>query len=54
MYKKAKCRICGFVYDPAKGDPSHGVERGTEFDDINSEWRCPLCGAEKDKFIKES
>ncbi|MDD3249050.1 MAG: rubredoxin [Smithellaceae bacterium] len=44
------CSICGYVYDPAEGDPENGVEPGTRFEDIPDSWTCPLCGAEKKMF----
>lgn len=25
--KKYKCSVCGYVYDPAQGDPDNGVAR---------------------------
>ncbi|HOO97778.1 MAG TPA: rubredoxin [Caldisericia bacterium] len=48
--KKYVCNICGYVYDPAIGDPDNGVKPGTAFDDIPEDWVCPLCGATKDDF----
>jgi rubredoxin len=49
---KYTCSICGYVYDPAKGDSKNGVKAGTKFQDIPSTWVCPLCGASKDMFEK--
>jgi hemerythrin-like domain-containing protein/rubredoxin len=46
------CNVCDFVYDPAKGDPDHGIAPGTHFDDIPDDWTCPLCGASKSSFRK--
>lgn len=43
---------CGYVYDPAEGDPDHGVPAGTDFKDLPEEWVCPLCDAEKEYFEK--
>jgi rubredoxin/flavin reductase (DIM6/NTAB) family NADH-FMN oxidoreductase RutF len=48
--KKYKCIVCGYIYDPAVGDPSNGVEPGTSFDDLPDDWTCPECGAGKDQF----
>jgi len=45
-----KCTICGYVYDPKEGDPASGVAEGTSFEDIQDEWKCPLCNAGKDEF----
>ncbi len=44
------CSVCGYVYDPAKGDPEHGVPPGTAFKDLPADWKCPVCGAPKEKF----
>jgi flavin reductase (DIM6/NTAB) family NADH-FMN oxidoreductase RutF/rubredoxin len=48
--KKYKCLICGYIYDPAIGDPDNGVEAGTAFEDLPDDWVCPECGATKDNF----
>jgi rubredoxin len=47
------CQICGYVYDPEKGDPDSGVDPGTQFEDLPDDWVCPVCGAGKDDFEKE-
>lgn len=44
------CEPCGFVYDPAEGDPDSGIEPGTPFEDIPDDWMCPICGATKSDF----
>jgi len=49
MYK-FKCLICGYVYDPEEGDPENGIRKGTSFEDIDEDWKCPLCGADKEVF----
>lgn len=48
--KKYECDLCGYVYDPAEGDPDNGVAPGTAFEDIPEDWVCPLCGAGKEIF----
>jgi len=50
--EKWRCMVCGYVYDPAQGDPANGVELGTTFDDLPADWVCPECGAPKDQFEK--
>ncbi len=49
---KYKCSVCGYVYDPEKGDPDGGVKNGTPFGAIPDGWVCPVCGAAKDMFEK--
>lgn len=56
VYKTASgkyvCSICGYVYDPAVGDPDHGIAPGTAFEDLPEDWHCPRCRQGKDKFNK--
>jgi rubredoxin len=44
------CEACGFIYDPAEGDPDAGIPAGTAFELIPDNWVCPVCGARKMDF----
>lgn len=44
------CESCGYIYDPAVGDPDGGIPAGTAFEDIPDTWFCPVCGARKRDF----
>lgn len=48
--KKYVCEVCGYVYDPAKGDEAADIAPGTAFEDLPEDWLCPLCGAGKEEF----
>ncbi|HEU68494.1 MAG TPA: rubredoxin [Candidatus Acetothermia bacterium] len=48
--EKWECTVCGWIYDPAKGDPSQGISPRTPFEDLPEDWLCPECGAPKDMF----
>jgi flavin reductase (DIM6/NTAB) family NADH-FMN oxidoreductase RutF/rubredoxin len=48
------CAACGHVYDPAVGDPEAGIPAGTRFEDLPENWICPVCGAAKADFVKQS
>ena len=48
--KKYRCKVCGWIYDEAKGDPDNGIAPGTRFEDLRAEFICPLCGAPKEEF----
>lgn len=48
--KKYVCNVCGYVYDPAAGDPDNGVSPGTAFESLPENWVCPVCGASKEEF----
>jgi rubredoxin len=50
---KYVCEVCGYVYDPAKGDPDSGIQPGTAFENLPDDWVCPICGAAKEAFNKE-
>lgn len=47
------CIICGYIYDPAEGDPESGIAPGTPFEEIPEDWTCPACGVGKEHFEKE-
>lgn len=53
MMAKYVCQVCGYVYDPAQGDPDNGVAAGTAFEKLPDSWECPVCGAGKADFAKE-
>lgn len=50
---KYVCTLCGYVYDPAVGDPDNGINPGTEWSDIPDDYVCPICGADKASFDAE-
>ena len=50
---KYVCQVCGYVYDPAEGDPDNGISLGTSFEDLPDDWTCPVCGVSKEDFEKE-
>lgn len=50
---KYVCNMCGYIYDPAEGDPDNDIAPGTSFEDLPEDWVCPVCGAEKDEFSPE-
>jgi flavin reductase (DIM6/NTAB) family NADH-FMN oxidoreductase RutF/rubredoxin len=51
---KYVCPVCGYVYDPAVGDPDAGIPAGTRFEDLPASWVCPVCSAGKPDFVKQS
>lgn len=50
---KYVCNVCGYVYDEALGDPDNGIAPGTKWADVDPDYVCPLCGADKDSFSAE-
>ena len=43
-YASYECAACGYIYDEEK--------EGIRFEDLPDDWICPLCGSEKDDFVK--
>ena len=41
---KYECAACGYIYDEEK--------EGMKFEDLPDDWVCPVCGSEKEDFIK--
>lgn len=42
--KRFRCRICGYIYSPLRGEPHNGIPEGTAFDDLPDDYVCPVCG----------
>jgi rubredoxin len=49
---KYRCTVCGYIYDPEKGDLDSGIPSGTPFEELPDDWVCPVCGVTKDMFEK--
>lgn len=49
---KYECKVCGYIYDPAKGDSTQNIPSGTAFDSLPDDWTCPECGVGKEHFEK--
>jgi len=49
---KYRCTVCGYIYDPALGDSTQGIQPGTSFEKLPDSWVCPECGVPKDQFEK--
>jgi rubredoxin len=45
-----ECLLCGYQYEPEKGDSRTKIQPGTAFSDLPSGWSCPVCGAPPSKF----
>jgi rubredoxin len=42
--KRYRCRLCGYVYSPLRGEPQNGIPAGTPFEDLPEDYVCPVCG----------
>jgi len=51
--QKFVCGVCGYVYDPAEGDPDNSIPPGVAFEKLPEDWVCPICGAAKGEFSPE-
>ena len=52
VMERWECQVCGYIYDPAKGDQDGGIPPGTSFEDLPENWVCPVCGAQKSMFTR--
>ena len=41
---------CGYIYNPDKGDRKGKIAKGTKFEELPDDWKCPICGASKKAF----
>jgi len=48
------CSVCSYIYDETKGIPEAGITPGTRWEDLPEDWICPICGATKAEFDKQS
>ena len=39
-----RCKLCGYIYSPLRGEPHNGIPAGTPFDDLPDDYVCPVCG----------
>ncbi len=44
--KRYKCKVCGYIYSPVRGEPHNGIPAGTDFEDLPDSYVCPICGME--------
>lgn len=42
--ERYRCRLCGYIYSPLRGEPQNGIAAGTEFEDLPESYVCPVCG----------
>ena len=51
---KYVCDVCGYVYDPAVGDPKNRRCPGTPWEEVPEGLALPLCAVGKDQFSPEA
>ena len=44
------CNLCGYIYDEKTGCPEEGISAGVLWENVPTEFECPLCGVGKDEF----
>jgi rubredoxin len=47
------CTVCGYTYNPDKGDPDIDIDPGTDFESLPENFTCPNCGSDKEEFDEE-
>ncbi len=46
-----ECKVCWYVYDPARGDDVWQVPPDTPFAALPAHWSCPQCSTTPDQFL---
>jgi rubredoxin len=47
-----QCKHCLTVYDTQYGEPENSIDPGTDFNELPSDYQCPLCESNKEDFIQ--
>lgn len=47
-----RCKVCSYIYREENGEPETNTPPKTRFEDLNEEWRCPICKAGKNAFVR--
>ncbi|AKB18714.1 MULTISPECIES: rubredoxin [unclassified Methanosarcina] len=47
-----RCSNCGYLYNPDLGDSSQSIAPNTQFEELPKSWKCPRCGASREKVKK--
>lgn len=48
--KEYVCQLCGYIYNPKKGDKKNKIPPGVPYEELSDDYKCPLCGAPKSRF----
>ena len=48
-----ECKGCGYVYEKRKGEFLSGIPKGTAFEDLPKDFRCPSCKSSTSNFEKK-
>jgi rubredoxin len=46
-----RCGVCGYIYEPERGEPRQGIPPGTAFEELPADYTCPVCGAGPRSFL---
>ncbi|HII00160.1 TPA: rubredoxin [Methanosarcinaceae archaeon] len=52
MIQMYRCLNCGYIYNPTCGDSAQSISPETLFKELPKSWKCPRCGASREKFEK--
>jgi len=47
------CLLCGYTYDPKRGDQKGNIPPGTPGDKLPPDWVCPLCRTDQTNFARK-
>jgi len=41
---------CGYIFNSDKGDRKGKIPKGTSFEELPDDWKCPICATSKKRF----
>jgi rubredoxin len=47
-----QCGICGYLYEPANGDPGANIPPNTAFENLPNDWVCQSAGPGKSSSVR--
>jgi len=53
MDERYVCLMCGYTYDPKRGDAKGGIAPGTPGGELPHDWVCPVCRKDQTYFARK-
>ena len=53
MDTRYRCLLCGYTYDPKRGDAKGNIPPGTPGEKLPPDWQCPLCRTDQTNFARK-
>lgn len=51
--RKYRCSVCGYEFDAYNAAKYYCLDTPLQFEDVPSDWKCPVCGYTKEVFAED-